>query len=158
MAPLPPQGGRPCASIRPSGVTGLSLDSILDCASYPVGAIMAIGGTLGAINSLYAMVDSRRGELATLRALGFRPGTIVASTLCESMRRAVPGALLGAALAWFLFSGLSASPFGYSFRLDVTPALVLLGVIWALVMGFVGGILPALRAARVPVTTALPAT
>lgn len=134
------------------------LNSILDFASYFVGTIMAIGGTLGAVNSLYAIVDSRRRELATLRALGFRPGAIVASTLCESILLALPGALLGAALAWVFFSGLSASPFGYSFRLDVTPALVLLGVIWALVMGFIGGILPAVRASRVPVTTALRAT
>jgi putative ABC transport system permease protein len=134
------------------------LNSILDFASYFVGAIMAIGGTLGAINSLYAIVDSRRRELATLRAIGFRPGTIVAATLCESMLLAVPGALLGAALAWALFNGLAASPFGFSFTLDVTPALALVGVIWALVMGFIGGILPAVRAARVPVTTALRAT
>ncbi len=134
------------------------LNSILDFASYFVGAIMAVGGTLGAINSLYAMVDSRRRELATLRAIGFRPGAIVASTLCESILLAVPGALLGAALAWVLFNGLSASPFGYSFRLEVTPALALLGVSWALVMGFIGGILPAVRAARVPVTTALRAS
>lgn len=134
------------------------LNSLLDFASYFVGTIMAIGGTLGAVNSLYAMVDSRRRELATLRAIGFRPGTIVASILCESMLLALPGALLGAALAWVFFDGLSASPFGYSFQLDVTPALVLLGVIWALIMGFIGGILPAARAARVPVTTALRAT
>jgi putative ABC transport system permease protein len=134
------------------------LNSILDFASYFVGVIMAIGGTLGAINSLYAIVDARRRELATLRAIGFRPGTIVAATLCESMLLAVPGALLGAALAWALFNGLSASPFGFTFTLDVTPVLALLGVIWALVMGFIGGILPAVRAARVPVTTALRAT
>lgn len=134
------------------------LNAILDFASYFVGIIMAIGGTLGAVNSLYAIVDSRRRELATLRALGFRPGTIIASTLCESMLLALPGALIGAALAWLFFNGLSASPFGYSFRLDVTPSLLLLGVIWALCMGFIGGILPALRAARVPVTTALRAT
>lgn len=134
------------------------LNSILDFASYFVGTILAIGGTLGAVNSLYAIVDARRRELATLRAIGFRPGTIVASTLCESMLLALPGALIGAALAWVFFSGLSASPFGYTFKLDVTPALVLIGVIWALVMGFIGGILPAVRAARVPVTTALRAT
>ncbi len=134
------------------------LNAILDFASYFVGAIMAIGGTLGAVNSLYAIVDSRRRELATLRAIGFRPVTVIASTLCESMLLALPGALIGAAVAWALFSGLSASPFGYSFRLDVTPGLVLIGVSWALVMGFIGGILPAVRAARVPVTTALRAT
>ena len=134
------------------------LNSILDFVSYFVGTIMAIGGTLGAVNSLYAIVDSRRRELATLRAIGFRPGTVVASTLCESMLLALPGALIGAALAWVFFSGLSASPFGYSFKLEVTPTLVLIGVVWALVMGLIGGILPAVRAARVPVTTALRAT
>jgi putative ABC transport system permease protein len=134
------------------------INSILDFASYFVGIIMAIGGTLGAVNSLYAIVDSRRRELATLRAIGFRPGTIVTATLCESMLLALPGALLGTALAWLFFNGLAASPFGYSFQLDVTPALALLGVIWAIVMGLIGGILPAMRAARVPVTTALRAT
>lgn len=131
------------------------LNSLLDFASYFVGTIMAIGGTLGAVNSLYAIVDSRRRELATLRAIGFRPGTIVASTLCESTLLALLGALIGAALAWVFFNGLSASPFGYSFRLDVTPALALIGVIWALIMGLIGGILPAVRAARVSVTAAL---
>lgn len=134
------------------------LNSMLDFVSYFVGSIMAIGGTLGAVNSLYAIVDSRRRELATLRAIGFRPGTVVASMLCESMLLAFPGALIGAALAWVFVSGLSASPFGYSFELDVTPALVRIGVIWALLMGLIGGVLPALRAARVPVTTALRAT
>jgi putative ABC transport system permease protein len=134
------------------------LNSVLDYASYFVGTIMAIGGTLGAINSLYAVVDSRRRELATLRAIGFRPGIIVASTLCESILLAVPGALIGAAVAWLLFNGFSTSPFGYTFQLDVTPALVLTGVIWALVMGLIGGIFPAVRAARVPVAAALRAT
>jgi putative ABC transport system permease protein len=134
------------------------LNSVLDYASYFVGTIMAIGGTLGAINSLYAVVDSRRRELATLRAIGFRPGIIVASTLCESILLAVPGALIGAAVAWLLFNGFSTSPFGYTFQLDVTPALVLTGVIWALVMGLIGGIFPAVRAARVPVAAGLRAT
>jgi len=131
------------------------LNALLDFASYFVGAIMAVGGTLGAVNSLYAIVDSRRRELATLRAIGFRGGTIVASTLCESMLLALLGALIGAALAWVFFNGLSASPFGYSFKLDVTPALALIGVIWAVIMGCIGGILPAVRAARVSVAAAL---
>jgi putative ABC transport system permease protein len=134
------------------------LNALLNFVSYFVGTIMAIGATLGAVNSLYAMVDSRRRELATLRAIGFGSGAIVASILCESMLLAVPGALLGGALAWALFNGLSASPFGYSFQLAVTPSLAMLGIVWALGMGLVGGLLPALRAARVPVTTALRAT
>jgi len=101
------------------------------------------------------MVDSRRRELATVRAIGFGPGPIVVSILVESILLAIPGALLGSGLAWCFFNGLAASPFGYSIQLTVTLPLALLGILWALVMGLVGGLLPALRAARVPVTTAL---
>ena len=134
------------------------LNEVLDFVSYFVATIMAIGATLGAVNSLYAIVDSRRRELATLRALGFGSGAIVASILSESMLLALPGALLGCLLAWALFNGLSVSPFGFTFQLEVTASLAVLGLVWALVMGLVGGLLPALRAARVPVTTALRAT
>jgi putative ABC transport system permease protein len=134
------------------------LNAILNFVSYFVGTIIAIGATLGAVNSLYAIVDSRRRELATLRAIGFASGAIVLSILVESILWALPGALLGGALAWAFFNGLSASPFGFSFHLEVTPSLVVLGIVWALGMGLIGGLLPALRAARVPVTTALRAT
>lgn len=134
------------------------LNDLLNFVSYFVGSIMAAGATLGAVNSLYAIVDSRRRELATLRAIGFGSGAIVVSILVESILLALPGALLGGALAWIFFNGLSASPFGYSFQLVVTPSLALLGIVWALGMGLLGGLLPALRAARVPVTTALRAT
>src|SRR6202051_2671716 len=134
------------------------LNAILNFVSYFVGTIMAIGATLGAVNSLYAIVDSRRRELATMRAIGFGSAAIVASVLCESLVWALPGALLGSALAWAFFNGLSASPFGYSFQLEVTPSLVALGIAWAFAMGLAGGLLPALRAGRVPVTTALRAT
>jgi putative ABC transport system permease protein len=134
------------------------LNALLNFVSYFVGTIMAIAATLGAVNSLYAIVDSRRRELATLRAIGFGSGPIVASVLCESILLALPGALVGGALAWIFFNGMSASPFGYSFQLAVTPSLAVLGIVWALGMGLVGGLLPALRAVRVPVTTALRAT
>jgi putative ABC transport system permease protein len=134
------------------------LNAFFTFVGYFVGTIMAIGATLGAVNALYAIVDSRRRELATLRAIGFGPAAIMASVLCESMFLAVPGALLGGALAWIFFNGLAASPFGYSFQLAVTPSLAVTGVVWALAMGLLGGFLPALRAARVPVTTALRAT
>ena len=134
------------------------LNSLFNFVSYFIGTIMAIGATLGAVNSLYAIVDARRRELATLRAIGFESAAIVVSILCESILLALPGALLGGVLAWALFNGLSVSPFGYNFQLEVTPSLAMLGVLWALGMGLLGGLLPALRAARVPVTTALRAT
>jgi putative ABC transport system permease protein len=134
------------------------LNALLNFVSYFVGSIMAIGATLGAINSLYSMVNSRRRELATLRAIGFGSGAIVVSILCESILLSLPGGLLGCALGWALFNGLSASPFGFSFQLAVTPDLAMIGMAWALAMGLVGGLLPALRSARVPVTEALRAT
>ena len=131
------------------------LNSILDFVSLFVGAIMAIGATLGAVNSLYAIVDSRQREIGTLRAIGFSAGAVVLAVLLESMLLALPGALLGGSLAWLLFNGLAASPFGYSFQLSVTSSLAVLGIEWALAMGLLGGLLPALRAARMPVVTAL---
>jgi putative ABC transport system permease protein len=131
---------------------------ILNFTSYFIGSIMAVGATLGAVNSLYAIVDSRRRELATLLAIGFSPAPIVAAIMSESIFLALPAAMLGAGLAWMFFNGLSASPFGVSLQLAVTPALVAVGIGWALVMGLVGGLGPALRAARVSVTTALRAT
>jgi putative ABC transport system permease protein len=134
------------------------LKGILDFASYFVGTIMAIGATLGAVNSLYAIVDSRRRELGTLRAIGFGSGTVAASILCESLLFALPGALLGFVLAWALFNGLSASPFGFNLQLAVTPSLGVIGIVWALAMGLIGGFLPALRAARLPVAAAIRAT
>jgi putative ABC transport system permease protein len=134
------------------------LKGLLDFASYFVGTIMAIGATLGAVNSLYAIVDSRRREFGTLRAVGFGSGAIAASIIFESLLFALPGALLGGALAWAFFNGLSASPFGYNFQLAVTPALGVIGIAWALGMGLVGGLLPALRAARLPVAAAIRAT
>ena len=134
------------------------LNALLNFAAYFVGSIMAIGATLGAVNSLYSIVDSRRREIATLRAIGFGSPAVATAILCESILLALPGALLGVLLARALFHRMAVSPFGFSFLLDVTPGLAVIGVLWALAMGLIGGLLPALRAARVPVTTALRAT
>jgi putative ABC transport system permease protein len=134
------------------------INGILNFVSYFIGAIMAVAATIGAANSLYAIVDSRRRELATLRAVGFNGAPIVASIVIESILLAVPGALIGALVAWLLFNGLLASPFGASFHMAVTPSLALLGLGWALAIGALAALLPALRAARVPVTVALRAT
>jgi putative ABC transport system permease protein len=131
------------------------LNSILEFVSFFVGTIMAIGATLGAVNSLYAIVDSRQREIGTLRAIGFSSGAVVLAVLLESVLLALPGAVLGSGLAWLLFNGLAASPFGYSFQLSVTLSLAVLGIEWALAMGLLGGLLPALRAARMPVVTAI---
>jgi putative ABC transport system permease protein len=134
------------------------INGILNFVSYFVGVILAAAATIGAANSLYALVDSRRRELATLRAIGFSGAPVMAATLSEAMLLSVPGALIGAALAWLLFNGRAASPFGFEFHLAVTPSLALLGIIWALCMGLIGGLMPAIRSARIPVSEALRAT
>jgi putative ABC transport system permease protein len=131
------------------------VSGVLDFVAYFVGAVMAAGATLGAINSMYAIVDSRKRETATLRAIGFGVGPVILAVLSEAILLVLPGAALGALAAWLLFNGNTVSPVGLSFRLTVTPHLVALGIAWALAMGLIGGLLPALRAARVSVTTAL---
>jgi len=131
------------------------VNGILIFVSYFVGAILAVAATIGSANSLYAMVDSRRRELTTLRAVGFSGAPVIAATLLEAILLAIPGALIGAGLAWLFFNGLTASPLGFSFHLAVTPYLAALGIGWALGMGVLGGLLPAVRAARMPVTVAL---
>lgn len=134
------------------------LNGILNFVSYFIGAILAVAATIGAANSLYAVVDSRRRELATLRAVGFNGVPIILSILCEAILVALPGALIGAGLAWLFFDGRAASPFGFQFHLVVTSSLTLLGVGWALCIGLIAGLLPALQASRVPVSVALRAT
>jgi putative ABC transport system permease protein len=134
------------------------VNGILNFVSYFVGGIMALAATIGAANSLYAIVDGRRRELATLRAIGFDGMPIVGAMMLEAVVLALPGAVIGALVAWVLFNGYSASPLGNSFRMAVTPGLAVLGLVWALGMGLTGGLLPAVRAARVPVTVGLRGT
>lgn len=133
-------------------------NGMLNFVTYFIGTIMAVAATFGAANSLYAIVDTRRRELATLCALGFTPGPIITSILVESILFALPGAFIGVGLAWLFFNGFTASPFGFSFQLAVTTPIAALGILWALGMAVVGGMLPALKAAHMPVTTALRAT
>jgi len=131
------------------------LNLLIDFLAYFVGVVMASGAVFGALNSLYASVDSRRREFATLRAIGFNGLPIVVSVLIEGMVLALPGALIGSAIAWVLFNGNVVSPAGLIFKLTVTPHVVWRATVWALVIGLIGASLPALRAVRVPVATAL---
>jgi putative ABC transport system permease protein len=131
------------------------LSGVMDFVSYFVGVTMAIGATLGAINAMYAIVDSRKRELATLRAIGFGSWPVILAVLGEALILVLPGAAIGAVAAWLLFNGHVISPGGMSFALSVTPGLVMLGIGWALAMGLIGGLLPALRAANASVTQAL---
>ena len=125
-----------------------------------VAVIMGLGAIFAALNTMYAAVSARTREIATLRALGFRGLPVVVSVLVESMALAVLGGLLGAVLAYLLFNGMTVSTLGGGFTqvvfaFKVTPDLLVRGVVISLAIGFVGGLLPAIRAARLPVTTAL---
>jgi putative ABC transport system permease protein len=131
------------------------LTVIIDFVGYFVGGVMAVGAVIGALNTMYSAVEGRTREIATLRAIGFGGAAVVTSVLVESLALAVPGALLGAAAAWLAFNGHAISTVGLTFPLAVTPPLVLTGIVFAMAIGLVGGFAPALRAASLPVATAL---
>jgi putative ABC transport system permease protein len=125
---------------------------------YVVGAVMAIGALFGCINTMYAAVSTRGREIATLRALGFSAFPVAVSVILEAMTLAITGALIGAGIAWALNDGKQ-DVFGNSvFYMSVSPAQIKLGLIWALMVALLGGLFPAIRAARRPVVEALRAT
>ena len=123
--------------------------------------LMGIGAVFGAINTMYTAVAARTREIATLRALGFSSGPVVISVMAESVALAVVGGLLGGLIAYAGFNGYQTATLNWqtfsqvAFAFRVTPELLVQGITWAVVMGFFGGLFPALRAARLPVATAL---
>jgi putative ABC transport system permease protein len=122
--------------------------------------IMGLGAVFAALNSMYAAVAARGKEIATLRALGFGGMPVVASVMTEALLLALAGAVFGALIAYVLFNNLSVATLGQNFtqvvfNFKVTPQLVTRGLIIAVIIGMVGGFMPALRAARLPVTTSL---
>ena len=138
-----------------------SLSRFIRVLGYPITFLMAIGAVFGALNSMYSSVSSRGTEIATLRALGFGPFAVLVSTIIESTLLALIGGLLSGALAYVVFNGFRVSTFnGNSFSqvvfdFAVTPDLLVQGIVTALIIGLIGGFLPALRAARLPVAQAL---
>jgi putative ABC transport system permease protein len=127
--------------------------------SFVIGGIMGVGALFGALNTMYTAVSNRSIEIATLRAIGFGGGCVVASILVEAMILAVAGGLLGAVIAWLLLSGdtfgLGSKEGSIVTQLRVTPMVVGIGLAWACTVGFFGGLFPALRATRMPVAAAL---
>jgi putative ABC transport system permease protein len=137
------------------------LSNFIRLVGYPLTFLMAIGAIFGALNSMYSSISTRGKEIATLRALGFGPFSVLMSTIIESLLLALAGGLIGGAAAWLLFNGFRVSTLnGASFSqvvfdFAVTPDLLLQGLVAALIIGFVGGLFPAIRAARMPVAQAL---
>ncbi len=122
--------------------------------AYLIGGIMALGALFGIVKIMHAAVRTRTREIGTLRAIGFGAGSVAVSVLLEAGLLGVLGALLGTALAWLVFDGREMWVWG-SFRLTVSLHLLALGITWALVTSLLGGIFPALRAAKLPASEAL---
>ncbi|MEE8107753.1 MAG: ABC transporter permease [Gammaproteobacteria bacterium] len=126
-----------------------------------VGVMMGLGAIFGAVNTMYTAVSARTGEIATLRALGFGASPVVFSVLVESLLIGLAGGLIGAALAYLIFNGFQIATMNFqsfsqvTFSFAVTPVLLKSGVIYALLMGFLGGFLPSIRASRLSISTAL---
>jgi putative ABC transport system permease protein len=126
-----------------------------------IAVLMGIGAVFAALNTMYSAVSSRTREIATLRALGFGSTPVVASVLLEAAVLGLLGGFVGGALVYFGLNGYQASTLNWAsfsqitFAFTVTPRLLATGFLYALALGFIGGLLPGLRAARLPVTVGL---
>ncbi len=126
-----------------------------------IAVLMGIGAVFAALNTMYSAVSSRTREIATLRALGFGAAPVVTSVLLESVALGLIGGVLGGAIVYLGLNGYQASTLNWAsfsqvtFAFTVTPALLVTGLVYSLILGLAGGLLPALRAARLPVTTGL---
>src|SRR5271167_208367 len=138
-----------------------TVSSLLSVLVYVVGGIMGVGAIFGALNTMYSAVSTRSTEIATLRALGFGSASMVISVLVEALLLAAAGGILGASAAWLFFNGRTISTTqgtAYAqliFDITVTLRLALVGIAASSVIGFIGGLFPAIRAARLPIARAL---
>jgi len=138
-----------------------SLTALVGSVGAVIAVLMGLGAIFAAVNTMYSAVSTRAREIATLRALGFGAFPVVVSVLVESALIGVAGGLLGMVIAYFAFNGLQASTLNFSsfsqitFAFTVTPALALQGLMYALTLGLLGGLLPSIRAARQPIVRGL---
>ena len=138
-----------------------SLTLLVTILGRVIAILMGIAAVFGALNTMYSAVSSRAKEIATLRAIGFGAFPVVTSVLVEALTLGLIGGGIGALIAYFGFNGMRASTMNLSsfsqisFAFAVTPALLTQSVGYALVLGFVGGLMPSLRAARLPITIGL---
>ncbi|MCC7035223.1 MAG: ABC transporter permease [Acidobacteria bacterium] len=138
-----------------------ALGNLIQGVGFGIAALMGIGAVFGAILTMYTAVSTRSREIATLRALGFNTTSVVVSVLAESLALGAIGGGIGGVLAYLAFNGYQTSTMNFqtfsqvAFAFKVTPALLAMGLVYALVMGLVGGLFPAVRAARLPIPAAL---
>ena len=137
------------------------LSSLIRGIGYTIAVLMGVGAVFGAILTMYTAVSTRTREIATLRALGFNTTSVLISVLAESLALAAIGGLLGGLAAYFAFNGYQTSTMNFqtfsqvAFAFRVTRTLLMQGLSYALMMGLVGGLMPAIKAARLPIATAL---
>jgi putative ABC transport system permease protein len=138
-----------------------TMTRLIQTIGVAIATLMGIGAVFGAILTMYTAVATRAREIATLRALGFETSSVLVSVLTESMVLGAVGGVIGAAAAYAGFNGYQTSTMNFqtfsqvAFAFRVTPQLLGIGLSYALAMGFVGGLLPAFRAARLPIPQAL---
>jgi putative ABC transport system permease protein len=138
-----------------------ALTGLIQTVGFGIALLMGIGAVFGAILTMYTAVSTRAREIATLRALGFNASSVVVSVMAESLALAALGGVIGGAIAYAAFNGYQTSTMNFqtfsqvAFAFRVTPALLVLGLVYALLMGLVGGLFPAIRAARLPIPSAL---
>jgi putative ABC transport system permease protein len=137
------------------------LTRLIRTIGFGIAALMGIGAVFGAILTMYTAVATRAREIATLRALGFNTSAVLVSVLGESLALGAIGGAIGALAAYVGFNGYQTSTMNFqtfsqvAFAFRVTRELVIMGLVYALAMGFIGGLFPAIRAARLPIPSAL---
>jgi putative ABC transport system permease protein len=137
------------------------LTKFIETIGFFIAAMMALGAIFGALNTMYSAISARTREIATLRALGFGTSPVILSVMLESLAIALVGGAFGAAVAYFAFNGFKTSTINWqtfsqiAFAFRVTPPLLIGGVLWAVTIGLIGGLFPAIRAARLPIAAAL---
>jgi putative ABC transport system permease protein len=138
-----------------------ALTRLITTLGFLIAFLMAIGAVFGALNTMYSAVATRTREIATLRALGFGSGAVVVSLMLESLLLALAGGAIGGALAYLAFNNFHTSTMNFqsfgqiTFAFRVTPELLIRGIVWSAIIGLIGGLFPALRAARLPIAAAL---
>jgi putative ABC transport system permease protein len=138
-----------------------AMNTLIRTIGYGIAFLMGIGAVFGAILTMYTAVSTRSREIATLRALGFNATSVVVSVLAESLALGALGGLIGGIAAYLAFNGYQTSTMNFqtfsqvAFAFRVTPELLGTGLTYALIMGLVGGLFPAVRAARLPIPSAL---
>ncbi|HEX7116207.1 MAG TPA: ABC transporter permease [Steroidobacter sp.] len=137
------------------------LVTLVSTIGVAIAVLMGLGAIFAALNTMYSAVSARTREIATLRAIGFGSGPVVVSVLTEALVLGLAGGALGMLIAYFTFNGVRASTMNFStfsqitFAFTVTPELLVQGLVYALILGLIGGLFPSWRAARLPITTGL---